>query len=188
RPPCRRRRAPGSEPLPASVRRDRCAGWIHDLLHLQRRGRPTREERAVRPGRRLRAGVDRGWAPGGVERRGRRPGGGAMKLEGAQKRLTIFVGESDRVGHTPLATEIVHRAHAAGLAGASVFRGVEGFGASNHLHTTRVLSLSDDLPMAIVIVDADERIRGFLPVLEELITEGLVIIDDVNVVRYVGRG
>jgi len=111
-----------------------------------------------------------------------------MKLEGAQKRLTIFVGESDRVGHTPLATEIVHRAHAAGLAGASVFRGVEGFGASNHLHTTGVLSLSADLPMAIVIVDADERIRGFLPVLEELITEGLVIIDDVNVVRYVGRG
>ena len=111
-----------------------------------------------------------------------------MKLEGPQRRLTVFVGESDRVGHTPLATEIVHRAHAAGLAGASVFRGVEGFGASNHVHTTRMLSLSDDLPMAIIIVDTDERIRGFLPVLEELITEGLVIIDDVNVVRYVGRG
>ncbi len=110
-----------------------------------------------------------------------------MKLEGPQRRLTIFVGESDRVGHTPLATEIVHCAHAAGLAGASVFRGVEGFGASNHLHTTRVLSLSDDLPMAIVIVDTDERIQSFLPVLEELITEGLVIIDDVTVLRYVGR-
>jgi PII-like signaling protein len=111
-----------------------------------------------------------------------------MKLEGRQRRLTIFIGESDRVGHTPLATEIVHRAHAAAMAGASVFRGVEGFGASNHLHTTRMLSLSDDLPMAIVIVDTDERIRAFLPTLEELIAEGLVIIDDVDVVRYVGRG
>ncbi|HLN41735.1 MAG TPA: DUF190 domain-containing protein [Acidimicrobiales bacterium] len=110
-----------------------------------------------------------------------------MKLEGRQKRLTIFIGESDRHGHTPLATEIVQRAHKAGLAGASVFRGVEGFGASNHIHTTRILSLSDDLPIAIVIVDTDERIRGFLTDLDELIAEGLVIVDDVDVVKYVGR-
>lgn len=110
-----------------------------------------------------------------------------MRLEGHKKRLTIFVGESDRHGHTPLATEIVQRAHTAGLAGASVFRGVEGYGASNHIHTTRILSLSDDLPMAIVIVDADERIRAFLDDLEELITEGLVIVEDVEVVKYVGR-
>ncbi len=109
-----------------------------------------------------------------------------MKLEGHQKRLTIFIGESDRHGHTPLATEIVQRAHRAGLAGASVFRGVEGYGASNHIHTTRILSLSDDLPMAIVIVDMDEKIRSFLPQLDELISEGLVIIDDVEVVTYVG--
>ena len=110
-----------------------------------------------------------------------------MRLEGHHKRLTIFIGESDRVGHTPLATEIVQRAHAAGMAGASVFRGVEGYGASNHIHTTRLLSLSDDLPVAVIIVDADERIRVFLDELEELITEGLVIIDDVEVVKYVGR-
>jgi uncharacterized protein len=110
-----------------------------------------------------------------------------MKLEGQQKRLTIFIGEADRHGHTPLATEIVHRAHAAGLAGASVFRGVEGFGASNHIHTTRMLSLSDDLPIAIVIVDSNERIQAFLADLDELITEGLVIVDDVDVVKYVGR-
>lgn len=110
-----------------------------------------------------------------------------MKLEGRQKRLTIFIGESDRHGHTPLATEIVHRAHAAGLAGASVFRGIEGYGASNHIHTTRLLSLSDDLPIAITIVDTDERITAFLPQLDELVTNGLVIVEDVDVVKYGGR-
>lgn len=111
-----------------------------------------------------------------------------MKLEGNQKRLTIFVGESDQHGHTPLATEIVHRAHRAGLAGASVFRGIEGYGASKHVHTTRLLSLSDDLPIAVVIVDTPEHIDAFLPQLDELITEGLVIVEDVEVVKYVGRG
>ncbi|HZQ57357.1 MAG TPA: DUF190 domain-containing protein [Acidimicrobiales bacterium] len=110
-----------------------------------------------------------------------------MKLEGSQKRLTIFIGESDRHGRTPLATEIVQRAHAAGLAGATVLRGVEGYGASNHLHTTRILSLSNDLPMVIVIIDTAERIEGFLPQLDELIAEGLVIVDDVEVVKYAGR-
>jgi hypothetical protein len=110
-----------------------------------------------------------------------------MKLEGPQKRLTIFVGESDRHGHTPLATEIVQRAHAAGLAGASAFRGVEGYGASNHIHTTRILSLSDDLPMAITIVDSDEQITAFLNQLDDLVIEGLVIVEDVEVVKYAGR-
>lgn len=110
-----------------------------------------------------------------------------MRLEGPQQRLTIYIGESDRHGHTPLATEIVQRAHAAGLAGASVFRGVEGYGASNHIHTTRILSLSDDLPMAIVIVDRPDAIAGFLPELDELIAEGLVVLEDVDVVKYVGR-
>ena len=110
-----------------------------------------------------------------------------MRLEGHQKRLTIFVGESDHHGHTPLATEIVQRAHRAGLAGASVFRGVEGYGASNHIHTTRILSLSDDLPIAIIIVDTEEAIQRFVPELDELITEGLVILDEVKVIKYVGR-
>jgi uncharacterized protein len=110
-----------------------------------------------------------------------------MKLAGRQKRLTIFVGESDHYGRTPLATEIVHRAHAAGLAGATVFRGIEGYGASNHIHTTRILSLSDDLPIAVVIVDRDDAIQAFLPQLDELITEGLVIIDEFEVVKHVGR-
>ena len=81
----------------------------------------------------------------------------------------------------------MQRAHAAGLAGASVFRGVEGYGASNHIHTTRILSLSDDLPMAIVIVDSHAAIAAFLPELDELITEGLVVLEDIEVVKYVGR-
>lgn len=110
-----------------------------------------------------------------------------MKLEGSAKRITIFVGESDNYHHHPLATEIVHRAHRAGLAGATVVRGVEGFGRSNHIHTTRILSLSDDLPMIIIIVDAAERIESFLPELDELISEGLVIVEDVYVTKYVGR-
>jgi PII-like signaling protein len=110
-----------------------------------------------------------------------------VKLEGAALRLTVFVGEDDRYHHKPLYTEIVHRAHAAGLAGASVFRGIEGFGASSRIHTTRLLSLSEDLPVSIVIVDATDRIRAFLPQLDELVAEGLVIIDPVEVIRYVGR-
>jgi uncharacterized protein len=110
-----------------------------------------------------------------------------MTLTGPARRLTIVVGEDDTWHGKPVYTEIVHRAHAAGLAGASVFRGIEGYGASNHIHTTRILSLSDDLPVAIVIVDAPEKIDAFLPALDELITEGLVTVDEVEVVRYTGR-
>jgi PII-like signaling protein len=107
-----------------------------------------------------------------------------MRLHGPAKRLTVFVGESDRFHHKPLYAEIVRRAQEAGLAGASVLRGIEGFGASQHVHTTRLLSLSEDLPIVIVMVDDAERIERFALTLDELITEGLVVIDDVEVVRY----
>jgi PII-like signaling protein len=109
-----------------------------------------------------------------------------MHTDGPAKRLTIFIGESDRYHHKPLYTEIVHRAHSAGLAGASVLRGIEGFGASSTVHTTRLLSLSEELPILIVLVDDKERIERFALQLDELISEGLVVIDDVDVVRYVG--
>lgn len=110
-----------------------------------------------------------------------------MKLEGAARRLTIFIGESDSYHHHSLGTEIVQRAQQAGLAGATVLRGVEGFGASNHVHTTRILSLSNDLPIVIVIIDSAERIEAFIPQLDELITEGLVVVEDIEVVKYIGR-
>ena len=110
-----------------------------------------------------------------------------MRLQGSALRLTIFIGEDDQWHHKPLFTEIVHRARKAGLAGASVIRGVEGYGASSRIHTTRLLSLSEDLPVAIIIVDVEERVRAFLPQLDELVAEGLVVIDPVEVIRYVGR-
>jgi len=110
-----------------------------------------------------------------------------MKLQGPAVRLSIFLGESDQWHHRPVYTEIVHRAHAAGLAGASVLRGIEGYGASSRIHTTRLLSLSEDLPVVIVIVDSHDKIDAFLPELDELITEGLVIMDPVEVITYVGR-
>src|SRR5947209_15327474 len=110
-----------------------------------------------------------------------------MRLQGSALRLSIFIGESDRYRHHSLSHEIITRARKAGLAGASVLRGIEGYGASSHIHTARLLSLSEDLPLVIIVVDAEERIREFLPQLDELIEEGLVIIDPVEVVRYVGR-
>ena len=109
-----------------------------------------------------------------------------MTLEGPAERLTIFVTETDQHGHRPLYTEIVHRAHAAGLAGASVFRGIEGYGRSQHVHTSRILSLAEELPCSVVIVDTEQKIRDFLPQLDELVTDGLVMLDPVEVVRHVG--
>lgn len=110
------------------------------------------------------------------------------RLTGDALRLTVLIGENDTWHHKPLYAEIVHRAHAAGLAGASVFKGIEGFGASSLIHTSRLLSLSEDLPVAVIVVDTEERVRAFLPQLDELVTEGLVVLDPCEVIRYVGRG
>jgi uncharacterized protein len=109
-----------------------------------------------------------------------------MTLHGPARRITIFIGESDRFHHKPLYAEIVHRAHQRGLAGASVFRGIEGFGASSRIHTSRLLSLSEDLPLAISIVDTAERTEAFLDEIAELVTGGLIIVDDVHVHTYTG--
>ncbi|MDP9868020.1 MULTISPECIES: DUF190 domain-containing protein [Streptosporangium] len=108
-----------------------------------------------------------------------------MKLHGPAMRLTILVCENDLWHHKPLYFEIVHRAHRSGLAGASVIRGIEGYGASSRIHTARILSLSDELPVAITIIDSEDRIRAFLPQLDELMSEGLVTLEQVEAVHYV---
>jgi PII-like signaling protein len=109
-----------------------------------------------------------------------------VRLQGPAKRLTVFIGESDHYHHHSLAAEIVERARKAGLAGCSVFRGTAGFGATGHVHSARLLSLSEDLPIAIVIIDSADRIDAFVPELDELITGGLITVEDVEVIRYVG--
>jgi PII-like signaling protein len=116
-----------------------------------------------------------------------RRGEGRRTVSGTALRLTVIVGESDQVARRPLYTEIVHRAHQAGLAGATVLRGIEGFGASQEIHTSRLLSLSEDMPVVVLVVDDAERIEAFLPVLDDLVTEGLVLVDEVRVVRHVAR-
>ena len=98
--------------------------------------------------------------------------------------LRIFLGESDRHEHKPLYEAIVLKARAEGLAGATVLRGVMGFGKHSILHTSKILRLSEDLPMVIEIVDSAERINGFLPVLNEMITDGLVTLERVKVIQY----
>lgn len=107
-----------------------------------------------------------------------------MKLEGEAKLLRIFIGESDKHGHTPLHEAIVTKARESGLAGATVIHGSSGFGANSRVHTTKILRLSEDLPVVIEIVDKEERIDAFLPVLDELIDEGMVTIENVRMVMY----
>lgn len=98
--------------------------------------------------------------------------------------LRIFVGESDRFGHRPLYEEIVLKAREAGLAGATVLRGVMGFGRNSILHTAKILRLSEDLPMVIEIVDSLEKVEAFMPQLDEMIKDGLVTLEEVKVVHY----
>jgi uncharacterized protein len=97
--------------------------------------------------------------------------------------LRILIGESDRWQHQPLYEAIVLKALESGLAGATVLRGPMGFGASSRLHTAKILQLSGDLPIVIEIVDAEEKINGFLPVLDEMMDGGMVTMEKVRVIR-----
>jgi hypothetical protein len=106
------------------------------------------------------------------------------RLEGEGKLLRIFIGESDRWHGKPLYQAIVQRVREEGLAGATVVRGIEGFGADSHLHTSRILRMSEDLPIVVEIVDEAERIDAILPVLDEMVDEGLVTVERVHVVTY----
>jgi PII-like signaling protein len=107
-----------------------------------------------------------------------------VKLEGTGKLLRIFIGESDRAGAQPLYTAIVEKARKLGLSGATVFKGIEGFGGHSVVHAARVFDLSTDLPVLIEIVDTEEKIREFMPVLDEIVHEGLITMETVEVIRY----
>ena len=102
--------------------------------------------------------------------------------------LRIFIGESDRYGHRPLYEAIVLRARELQLAGATVLRGPMGFGKSSHLHTAKILRLSMELPMVIEIVDSEEKVNAFLPVLDQMMGGGLVTLERAKVIRYLDQG
>lgn len=111
-----------------------------------------------------------------------------MKLEGEGTLLRIFIGESDRSGHRPLYEAIVEAAREQGLAGATVLRGIEGFGAKSRIHTARILRLSEDLPLIIEIVDTGEKIAHFVQTVGDLFEStgcgGLITQERVHVLRY----
>src|SRR5882762_8230371 len=102
--------------------------------------------------------------------------------------LRIFIGESDRWEHKPLYEGIVIKAREMHLAGATVLRALMGFGKSSRLHTARILRLSMDLPLVIEIVDSEEKIQAFLPVLEKMMGGGLLTMEKVKVLQYRGAG
>ncbi|MQA88399.1 MAG: DUF190 domain-containing protein [Streptosporangiales bacterium] len=107
-----------------------------------------------------------------------------MRLEGEGRLLRIFIGESDQWHRKPLYHEIVQLARREGMAGATVLRGIEGFGAHSLIHTTRILSLSEDLPLVIEIVDSADKVAAFLERVDEMIDEGMVTVEPVEVRLY----
>jgi PII-like signaling protein len=109
-----------------------------------------------------------------------------VELPKEARLLRVFVGADDRVDGRPLHEVVVERARERGLAGATVLRGVLGYGAHSRIHTAKILRLSEDLPVVIEIVDAPERIEAFLPDLDACIEEGLVTVEPVQVLVYRG--
>ena len=107
-----------------------------------------------------------------------------MKIEGQGLLLRIYIGESDSWHGRPLYQAIVEHLRERGLAGATVLRGIEGFGAKAHLHTTRILRLSTDLPVLIEIVDQEDRIRAVIPELDGMVGDGLITLERVEVIAY----
>ena len=107
-----------------------------------------------------------------------------MKLEGTGLLVRIYLGESDLWHGKPLYQAIVERLRERGLAGATVIRGIEGFGARQHLHSTRILSLSEDLPILVEAVDTEAKVRAVLPELDEMLGDGLITLERVEVIAY----
>jgi uncharacterized protein len=107
-----------------------------------------------------------------------------MKIPENGKLLRIFIGESDRWQHQPLYEALVLKARELCLAGATVLRGPMGFGAKSHLHTSKILRLSMDLPIIIEIIDSEENVNKMIPLLDEMVQDGLVTLEDVRVLKY----
>jgi len=107
-----------------------------------------------------------------------------IKAQETAMLLRIYIGEDDRFDHHPLYEAIVLRAREQGLAGATVLRGPMGFGHSSRVHTAKILRLSADLPIVVEIIDSEEKINAFLPLLEGIVTGGLVSLEEVRVLRY----
>lgn len=107
-----------------------------------------------------------------------------MKIAGPGRVVCVYIGESDQWHGRALHTAIVELARAEGMAGATVMRGIEGFGAHSRIHTASILRLSEDLPIRIEIVDVAERVERFLPLLDEMVTEGLITVRDCEIVKY----
>jgi hypothetical protein len=105
-------------------------------------------------------------------------------LDGEQRLVRIFIGESDAWNGRPLALALLERLRAEGFAGATVWRGSAGFGAHSVVHTSQILRLSQDLPVVVEVVDTPERVEMLLPILDEMVGEGLVTLEDVRVLRY----
>jgi uncharacterized protein len=108
-----------------------------------------------------------------------------MKIEGAGKLVRIYVGNADQWHGQALYDAIVQRAKREGLAGVTVMQGIEGFGANSRVHRASLLDISTDLPIVLEIVDIEERVTKFLPVLDEMVTEGLITVQDVEIVKYI---
>jgi len=117
-------------------------------------------------------------------RDGAQPGGVAMQIPRDAVLLRIFIGESERSDHKPLYEAIVLKARELQLGGATVLRGPMGFGRSSHLHSAKILRLSEDLPMIIEIVDSQAKIDAFLPVLDKMMGSGLITVEKVQVLQY----
>ena len=111
-----------------------------------------------------------------------------MKIEGEALELRIYTGEADRWHGHPLHEAILQRLLELGMAGATVTRGIEGFGHNAHLHTSKLLRLSEDLPIVIDVIDAADRIRAVLPELDEMVGDGLITVQPVEVIAYRGAG
>jgi uncharacterized protein len=105
-------------------------------------------------------------------------------LEGEQMMVRVFIGESDRWKAQPLSVALVERLRREGFAGATVLRGVAGFGARSVYHTAHLLELSQDLPLVVEVVETEERIEKLLPILEEMVSDGLVTLEKVRVLKY----